>query len=274
VATSSDFGLKGERPTHPALLDWLAGEFVNNGWSLKKLHRLIMTSSTYQQSSALRQQAAQVDPDDKLFWRFPLHRLEGEAIRDSALRVAGLLNPKMGGPSIFPELPTGMPAPRGGWKVNTDVSERNRRSVYVFVRRNTRYPLFESLDMPDPHESCARRNITTSPLQALHLFNSRMTLEWAQHFAGRVIQKAGADPMKQIDTAYRLAFGRAPDPQERETIKNFLRQQRVLVAERSPGDDDAPLPLGPTLKIPPADAAALVDFCHTLLNANEFVYLN
>src|SRR5205814_1823195 len=135
----------------------------------KKLHRLIMTSSTYQQSSTPREIPGQIDPENKLLWRYPMHRLEGEAIRDSALSVAGLLNPKMGGPSIFPELPTGMPAPRGGWKVNADAAERNRRSVYVFVRRNTRYPLFDSFDMPDPHESCARRNVTTSPIQALNL---------------------------------------------------------------------------------------------------------
>ena len=272
VATPSDFGLKGERPTHPGLLDWLASEFVKEGWSLKKLHRLIMLSSTYQQSSAHQAQAAKADPDNKLLWRFPLHRLEGEVIRDSALSVAGLLNPKMGGPSIFPELPTGMPTPRGGWKVNAEAAERNRRSVYVFVRRNTRYPLFESLDMPDPHESCARRNVTTSPIQALHLFNSKMTLEWAQYFAGRVLQTAGADPNRQIETAYRLAFGRRPDPQERETSSTFLKQQRALIADRSPGDDEAPAPLGLSTDNP--DAAALVDFCHTLINANEFVYLN
>src|SRR3954468_9636427 len=194
VATPSDFGLKGQPPTHPALLDWLSVEFMKDGWSLKKLHRLIMLSNAYQQTSASRADVAQLDPDNKLFWHYPLHRVEGEVIRDSALEVAGLLNPKMSGPSIFPELPTGMPAPRGGWKVNAEASERNRRSIYVFVRRNTRYPLFESLDMPDPHESCGRRNVTISPIQALNLFNSKMTLEWAQHFAGRVLEAAGADP--------------------------------------------------------------------------------
>jgi hypothetical protein len=274
VGTPSDLGLKGERPSHPALLDWLTSEFMNDGWSLKKLHRLIMASSTYQQSSALREQAAGLDPEDKLLWRFPIHRLEGEAIRDSALSVAGLLNPKMSGPSIFPELPTGMPAPRGGWKVDSKPAERNRRSIYVFVRRNTRYPLFDSLDMPDPHESCARRNVTTSPIQALHLFNSKMTLEWAQHFAGRVIQAAGMDSSRQIDTAYRLAFGRVPDSEERETVKDFLKHQEAILAERSPGDEQPPFPMGLPEEVKGPAAAALVDFCHTLLNANEFVYLN
>jgi len=274
AATSSDFGLKGERPTHPALLDWLTSEFVADGWSLKKLHRLIMASSTYQQSSKGRERAARIDPDDKLLWRFPMHRLEGEAIRDSALSVAGLLNPKMGGPSIFPELPTRMPAPRGGWKVNATEGERDRRSVYVFVRRNTRYPLFESLDMPDPHESCARRNVTTSPIQALNLFNSKMTLEWAQHFAGRIIETAGNDRERQVDAAYRLAFGRKPDAAERQTANEFLTKQCAIISDRSPGEDEPPLPLGLPARVNDPEAAALVDFCHTLINANEFVYLN
>jgi len=272
VATSSDFGLNGQRPTHPALLDWLSCQFIRDGWSLKKLHRLIMLSSTYQQTSAQRDPAAKLDPDNKLLWRYPLHRLEGEVIRDSALEVAGLLNPKMGGPSVFPELPTGMPAPRGGWKVNAEESERNRRSVYVFVRRNTRYPLFESLDMPDPHESCARRNVTVSPIQALNLFNSKMTLEWAQYFAGRVLEKAGNNEEKQIDLACRLAFGRLPDKSEKEMLKQFLRKERAL--ERSPGDDEPPLPLATKTKLASAQGSALVDLCHTLLNANEFVYSN
>jgi hypothetical protein len=272
VATPSDFGLNGQRPTHPALLDWLSSDFIEHGWSVKKLHRRIMLSSAYQQSSAFREQPAKVDPDNRLLWRYPLHRLEGEVIRDSALEVAGLLNPKMSGPSVFPELPTGMPAPRGGWKVNAEEAERNRRSIYVFVRRNTRYPLFESLDMPDPHESCARRNVTVSPIQALNLFNSKMTLEWAQHFAGRVLEAAGADPNKQLDTAYSLAFGRTPDNSEREMLKTFLQRQRAL--ERSPGDDEPPLPLGGKTRLAPTDGSALVDLCHTLLNANEFVYSN
>ncbi|MEW6161287.1 MAG: DUF1549 and DUF1553 domain-containing protein, partial [Verrucomicrobiota bacterium] len=190
VATPSDFGIKGEPPTHPALLDWLAQEFIRSGWSVKQMHRLILTSSTYRQSSAYHEKAAKADPAGKWLWRFPRHRLQGEVIRDAALSVSGLLNPKMGGPSVFPELPPGM-STRGGWKVSSDISERHRRSVYVFVRRNTRYPMFETFDMPDTHESCARRNVTTSPLQALTMLNSNLALEWAQGFAGRVLENAG-----------------------------------------------------------------------------------
>jgi hypothetical protein len=274
VGTASDFGLKGDRPTHPELLDWLASEFIAHGWSLKYLHRLIMTSAAYQQSSAWRAAAAQADPENKLLWRFARQRLEGEVIRDSALAVAGLLNPKMGGPGVFPELPAGMPTPRGGWKVNADAGERNRRSVYVFVRRNTRYPLFESFDMPDPHESCPRRNLTTSPLQALHLLNSQQSLEWAQSFAGRVLESAGNSFEQQIETAFRLACSRKPDKAERTLARDFFRAHRELLRERTAGGQDLALPPKLPPKAEPLHAATLVDFCHMLLNAHEFVYRN
>jgi hypothetical protein len=274
VGTPSDFGLRGDRPTHPQLLDWLTSEFVRSGWSLKSLHRLIMTSSTYQQSSASSAAAAKLDPENKLLWRFPRQRLEGEAIRDSALAVAGMLNPKMGGPSIFPELPTGMPTPRGGWKVNDDANERNRRSVYVFVRRNTRYPMFDSFDMPDPHESCSRRNVTTSPIQALTLLNSKQTLEWAQGLAGRVLDNAGTSMQRQIETSFRLAYGRLPDKSERRMAEGFFQSHRVVLAERITQGDKPAMPAGVSESVEPIQAAVLVDFCHALINANEFVYRN
>jgi hypothetical protein len=274
VATPSDFGLKGDRPTHPALLDWLTSEFVAHGWSLKYLHRLIMASATYQQASAYREAAATVDEGNRLLWRFPRQRLEGEVIRDSGLAVAGLLNTKMGGPSVFPELPVGMPTPRGGWKVNDDASERNRRSIYVFVRRNTRYPMFDSFDMPDPHESCPRRNITTSPLQALTLLNSKLTLEWAQSFAGRVLDAAGPDPEKQVEAAFRFAFGRFPDKAEQQMAEEFFQNHEPIVAGRERAGGKLALPAGLSASIAPAHAAMLVDFCHMLINANEFVYAN
>jgi hypothetical protein len=257
VGTPSEFGVKGDRPTHPALLDWLTSEFIQHGWSVKHLHRVIMASATYQKSSQHREDAARYDSQNKLLWKFPLHRLEGEVIRDSSLAVAGALNPKMGGPSIFPELPPGMPTPRGGWKVNDDTSERNRRSVYVFVRRNTRYPLFESFDMPDPHESCSRRNVTTSPIQALNLLNSNLTLEWAKGFAARVIASAGTDLAKQIDSAFELAYCRPPQPDEKKLAFEFLTAHRDVISDRS---EDG--------------AATLTDLCHMLLNSTEFVYRN
>ncbi len=269
VGTPSDFGFKGEAPTHPALLDWLADEFVARGWSLKALHRVMVLSSTYQQASTHRASAARLDPENKLWWKYPRHRLEGEIIRDAALHVSGRLNPKMGGPSVFPELPMGMPVPRGGWKVSAEVEERDRRSVYVFVRRNTRYPIFDNFDQPDPHESCARRNVTTSPLQALTLLNSHLTLDWARSLAGRVRQAAGDDEARQVETAFRLAYGRLPDAAERRMAAEFLRVQGGLLARRAgagTGGGDAGGAEGV--------GSALADLCHTLINANEFVYAN
>lgn len=274
VGTPSDFGTRGEKPTHPELLDWLASEFVKNAWSIKHIHRLILNSSAWQESSGYSEIAAKADPDDKLLWHFPRQRLEGETIRDSALAVAGLLNPAMGGPSVFPELPTGMPAPMGGWKVSAKEDERHRRSVYIFVRRNTRYPMFDAFDEPDPHESCPRRNVTTSPIQALTLLNSQLTLEWAESFAGRVLENAGPSVDKQIDTAFRLAYGRGPDAEEAKTSESFFQSQREIITERESKGETLSLPS----KLPDgadrAGAATLVDFCHTLLNMDEFVYQN
>jgi hypothetical protein len=270
VGTPSDFGFKGDRPTHPELLDWLASEFIQNGWSLKHLHRVIMTSKTYREASTSRSDAAAIDPEDKLLWRFPRHRLEGEVIRDSALSVAGLLNPKMGGPSIFPELPTGLEN-RGGWRITNDPEERNRRSIYIFVRRNTRYPMFETFDMPDTHESCARRNVTTSPLQALTMLNDKLTLEWAQNFAARVLKTAGPDRPKQIQSAYQLAFARTPSSDEEKLVEDFFTEHSKILSDSR---DLLALPPHLPADADKASAATLVDFCHMLLNSNEFVYLN
>jgi hypothetical protein len=271
VATPSDFGSMGERPTHPQLLDWLAAEFVRQGWSMKAMHRLLVTSNTYRQSSSYSEAAAKVDPQNRLLWQFPRQRLEGEVIRDSGLAVAGLLNTKMGGPSVFPELPPGMES-RGGWKVNEDPAERNRRSVYIFVRRNTRYPMLESLDMPDTHESCGRRNMTTTAPQALTLLNSKLTLEWAQAFAARVLSIAGSVARQQVESAYQLAYSRNPDATELQTALGFLERQRGIIAARQGGTLALPTP-APEPSDRPA-AAALVDLCHMLMNSNEFVYRN
>ena len=166
VGTPSDFGAMGDRPTHPELLDWLATEFmapgmpasshgadqlsVSGAWSLKKMQRLMVTSATYRQSAAYNPQASRIDPENHLLWHYARRRLEGEAIRDAMLAVSGALNPKMGGPSVFPPLPAGITT-RGNWQDTKDPQERNRRSIYVFVKRNLRYPLFAAFDMPDTH---------------------------------------------------------------------------------------------------------------------------
>jgi hypothetical protein len=268
VGTPSDFGVMGERPTHPELLDWLAAEFIRSGWSIKHMHRLIMNSAVYQQSSEFREDAAKIDSGNRLLWSFPRHRLEGEAVRDASLLVSGLLNPTVGGPSIFPELPSEMPAPRGGWKLSTP-EEQNRRSVYVFIRRNSRYPMLEVFDMPDTHESCPRRDVTTTAPQALTMLNDRVALEWAQAFAARAL--AAPDP---LDRAFRLAYSRPPDSFEKDTVATFLAKQKSVIAARLAKGETAALPTGAPAVSDPAYAAAFVDFCQMLLNSNEFVYQN
>ena len=252
VGTPSDYGVMGERPSNKELLDYLASTFVENGWRVKKMHRLILLSNAYRQSSAWNAESAKTDPSDKLFWRYPRHRLEGEAIRDSMLFIAGRLNFEMHGPGVFPPMPPGV-VTRGGWKKDEDPAEANRRSVYVFVRRNTRYPMFEVFDMPDTHESCARRNNTVTPSQALELLNNELTIDWARSFAARIANDTGITPEAQVDRAYHLAYARTPTDAERRAALAFLDRQTAIVKDRN---------------------VALADFCHALMNSNEFLYVN
>ena len=160
VATPSDFGVMGAEPTHPELLNWLASEFVARGWSIKTLHRLILTSATYRQSSFSEGPGLAVDPENAWVWRQNRRRLDGEAIRDSLLAVSGRLNQAMGGPSVFPELPAELKrlSSKGAvWPVSPRRQDRERRSLYVFIRRNLRYPFFEVFDRPDTNASCPQR---------------------------------------------------------------------------------------------------------------------
>jgi hypothetical protein len=259
VGTPSDFGAMGERPSHPALLDYLAATFVESGWSIKKMHRLILLSNTYRESARFISGAANVDPEDRLLWRYNRHRLEGEAIRDSILAVSGRLSLKTGGPGIFPPLPPGVET-RGGWNKNEDPSEADRRSVYVFVRRNTRYPMFEVFDMPDTHESCPRRNATVTAPQALELLNNELVLDWSRSLAGRVWNDAGLTPEAQVDRAWRFVYSRPATPDERKDALEFLGRQSAMLNARMPAEE--------------ARKAALTDLCHMLVNSNEFLYVN
>jgi hypothetical protein len=284
-------GRTGDLPSHPELLDWLASAFVRGdyaadgrttkrtqpgddqgAWSLKRLHRSILLSSTYRQSSAANAAAAARDPDARLHWRFAPRRLEGEAIRDACLAVGGQLNLKQGGPSVFPELPPGL-VTRGGWPVTPDEAERNRRSVYVFVRRNLRYPLFEAFDFPDTHEPCSRRSITNTASQSLMLFNSELALKPAQAMAGRLLREC-ATPEARVTRAYWLAFGRAPDSEERDLSLRFLERQSEVIAKRVSRGEPVALPSGANGAAGGAEGAALVDLCHGLMNANEFIYVD
>jgi hypothetical protein len=248
--TPSDFGVMGERPANRELLDYLTATFIEDGWSVKKLHRRIVLSAVYQQSSEFNEASAAIDPENKLQWRWSRRRLDSEAIRDSMLATAGVLNTKMYGPGVFPPLPPGM-VTRGGWKEQEDPSESVRRSVYIFVRRNTRYPMMEAFDMPDTHESCARRNNTVSAMQALELINNQLVADWSAAMAQRVGNDEGLTVEAKVDRAWRLAYARPASPEEQSLASEFLVKQ---AAAGSP--------------------SPLADLCQALLNSSEFLYID
>jgi Protein of unknown function (DUF1553)/Protein of unknown function (DUF1549) len=245
VETASDFGLTGEKPTHPELLDWLANDFTANGWKLKRVYRLLVTSKAYRQSTAPHSQ----DSENELLGRSPRKRLDGESLRDAMLATAGLLNSKSGGPSVFPELPAEMKG-AGGWKISEKAEDRNRRSVYVCVKRNLRYPFFTLFDAPDRSETCSRRFTTTTAPQSLMLVNDAIVLDFAKAFAARVRKEAGEVRAKQVERVFALALSRSPSAAERSAIEMFLTKH--------PGTSDE----------------AIVDLCHSVLNLNEFLYID
>jgi hypothetical protein len=275
VATPSDFGTQGTEPTHPELLDWLATEFIARGWSLKAMHRLMVTSAAYRQSSTATAQAVADDPDNTLFGRMPRRRLEGEAVRDALLQVSGRLDGRVGGPSVFPDLPPGVET-RGGWTRSKSESDRNRRSIYVFVRRNLKYPLFDAFDAPDSNVTCPERNVTVNAPQALMLMNSELVLNLARAFAGRVLSSVTDrnDPKALVTRVYRLALTRTPTPEELSRGAKFLEDQPGLLSDQAadPKSLDLPEPMPDGHSV--AQGAALVDFCHAVLNLNEFVFVD
>jgi hypothetical protein len=250
VNTPSNFGISGERPTHPELLDWLALRFQKEGGHLKPMHRLMLLSSTYQQASDIRPEAMKADPQNRWLWRMPVRRLEAEAIRDSLLYVAGTLNPERGGPPVYPPVDPSLRADtfQGvNWPAETEDSPKTwRRSVYVKVKRSLLLPQLEVFDCPEISASVPQRNVTTTPTQALMLLNDPLIRKQAHLFAERLKRDAGTDPAKQIERAYWLSLGRAPTPKESTIGVTFLRN----------GGKDA-----------------LVDFAHTVFNLNEFVYV-
>ncbi len=242
VETASDFGRSGMKPSHPELLDWLAGEFIRSGWSVKHLHRLIVTSQTYQQSSAAENDRAQLaDADVRLLWRYPARRIEAESIRDSMLAVSGQMNVKMYGRGfdLFDK--------RGGLSgfkpVETYSGDGLRRMIYAHKVRRETEAIFGAFDCPDAGQSTARRIESTTPIQALNLFNSRFTLDQSEAFAVRVKNEVGADPAKQIARVYQLALSRNPTPEELQDI-------------------------APTIQ-----ANGLSVLCRALFNSNEFLFV-
>ena len=239
VGSPNDFGLMGERPSHRELLDWLTAAFTTtDDWSVKKLHRRIMLSATYRQASDFRANAAEADSDNKLLWRYPRRRLEGEAIRDSMLAVSGLLDPKMGGPGVFPKVPAGTEIQEGRhWRKSRGPEDEYRASVYIFARRLVRYPMLQSFDAPLALESCGNRQETVTADQALELMNGEATAGFAKALAQRIANDSGQSSNELVERAFRLTLGRAPSKAEAERSRAFLalqaKQTSSQAAERT-----------------------------------------
>ena len=246
VRSANNFGISGTPPTHPELLDWLASWFMNEGeWSLKRLHRLILSSRSYAMGKDLDTEKRAIDPENTMLWRQNYRRLEAETIRDSILMVSGRLNWKMGGPSVYP------PVPKTILEGNSDldkiwptssVEESSRRTVYTFIKRAMVHPLLEVLDLCDTTQVSAKRNTTTVPTQALTLFNSDFVNEQAKVFADRIRREAGGEPRTQVIHAYQVALSRQPTLEEQAVMAEFLKQH------------------------------SLEQLCRAVLNLNEFVY--
>jgi hypothetical protein len=247
VGTSGDFGRVGEAPSHPELLDWLTTEFVAGGWRWKPMHRMILTSSAYRQAAwrdrSELASARRVDPEDRLLWKRVVHRLDAEEIRDAMLAVSGELDPALGGPGV-------------------EVA-RPRRTIETRVLRNARDPLLDAFDAPDASGATSRRDTTTTSTQALLLINGPWTLARARALAGRIerAEPASIDNRARIVLAYRMTLGRRPEPEEVAEAEIFLDRQAI--GPRLPG-----------FRSGRDDRAALVDFCHVLLNSNAFLYVD
>ncbi len=228
VETENDFGIQGALPTHPELLDWLAVQLVQRGWGLKDMHRLIVTSAAYRQSSALRPDLRAKDPDNRLLGRQHRLRLEAEIIRDAALAASGLLTRTLGGPGVYPPQPPEIFAftqNNHPWPESKG-PDRYRRGMYTFIWRQSQHPLLTTFDAPDAQVACTRRNRSNTPLQALHLANDPTFVEIAQGLAQRVTTEGPPDDTGRIDYAFRLCFSRPPADAERSRLLQYLEQQR------------------------------------------------
>ena len=256
VASSNDFGKYGTPPTHPELLDWLAGELVRQQWRAKPMHRLLLTSSVYRMSSAGRKDALAADPANHLFWRQPMRRLAAEEVRDSFLQVSGQLNEQMGGESIYPPIPrdvlAGQSVPGSGWNTSSP-DQANRRSVYVHLKRSLQVPILGQFDQADTDTSCPVRYTTTVPAQALGLLNGAFSNDQAAHLARRLEKERPSDPRAQAERAIRLTTGRTPSSTELDADVAYLKS--VMASGASPSE-------------------ALRQYCLLALNTSEFIYLD
>ena len=262
VSTEGNFGRAGKPPSHPELLDWLATELVRRQWSLKALHRLILTSRAYRQSSLSRAESERADPDNILLSRFPLRRLDGDAIRDSVLKAAGLLDPRAFGP------PDEVEVKSDGEVVAKGTDEGYRRSIYLKQRRSTPVTMLETFDAPQLRPNCLRRTHSTVPSQALQMMNSEMIRKSSRYMAGRVIDAVGEDAAKQVERVYLAALSRPPSTRESDRAQSTLRN---LTSEWIKHLEEE-LPAEP--RQARSQWLALATLSHTVLNSAEFLYID
>ena len=258
VRTPGNFGKAGARPTHPELLDWLATEFVRSGWSVKSLHRRIVTSSTYRQRSQVTDDSFRLDRDGSLLSRMPLRRMEAEVLRDTLLFVAGRLDETPYGPADAVDV-------RGDGLVTSKSSQRGwRRSIYVLQRRTQIPTLLENFDYPQMGPNCIQRGEALVAPQALHLMNDKMVHQLAEHFADRVWDEAGKDASARVEQVYLRAFGRRPTGDERAVAVDALAQLTDRWMEKNGSDKDETA----------AARHALITYCHAVMNLAEFLYVD
>jgi len=280
VSTAEDFGTQSETPTHPELLDWLATQFMKNGWSIKHLHRLIVNSATYRQSSQITPEAYERDPYNRLLARGPRYRVEGEIVRDIALAASGLLNPEVGGRSVMPPAPAYLFQPPASyapfpWK-DEEGKEKYRRGLYTFRRRSTPYPVLQTFDVPNADMSCVRRLRSNSPLQALVSLNESMFVECAQALARETLEHGGRTDNERIIYAFRRTLARPPTESERKELLALLEKQRARIAdgwlnpnEIASGESKPPATLPPGTT--PTQLAAYTVVSRVVLNLDEAI---
>jgi len=272
VNTSEDFGTQGDRPSHPELLDWLATEYRNRGWSMKQMVRLMVTSASYRQESKARPELDARDPDNTLLARQSRLRLAAEAVRDETLYAAGLLDLRIGGPSVRPAQPKGVAELSYGgsvkWVESTG-ADRYRRGLYILFQRTVPYPQLMTFDAPNSNLSCTRRERTNTPLQALNLMNDPVFFEAAQGLAYRVMQESSGAFRDRLNYAYDVTLGRAPSAHEAERMGKYFDETLRHLGE-SPQTVSALFP-NQIAGVPQIDAAAWVELSRVLLNLDEFI---
>jgi hypothetical protein len=274
VATPNDFGKMGVAPSHPELLDWLARRFVEQGWSIKQMHRMIMLSDTYQRASAYQDPRNLAnDADNRNLWRMNRRRLEAETLWDFVHATAGSINLKMGGRPVVPQLADDeISALREPWQwtVSADPKEHTRRGLYLIVRRNFRFPMFEVFDSPVNSVSSPRRDVTIVAPQALWSLNNRRAFRQAQAFAARLVREAPADLPGRVDRAWAIALARGPSESERSEALALVAALAAGAASAAPLED----PPAELAKLPPELAAALTKLCLAIFNLNEFIFVD